>query len=256
MTDYTRYASLADRRVLITGGASGIGEAMVEAFVAQGARVAFLDVSEDAGRALVARLAPAAARTPHFERVDLRDLDALQRALAGLPAVLDGPIEVLINNAANDDRHVTADVTPAYWDDRIAVNLRHLFFTAQAVAPGMQAAGRGVILNLGSVSWYQALPDLALYQTCKAGIEGLSRALARDLGVHGVRVNTIVPGAVKTPRQDALWHDEQVTAGILASQCLKQRILPADIARLALFLASDDARMCTGHAYLVDAGLV
>jgi NAD(P)-dependent dehydrogenase (short-subunit alcohol dehydrogenase family) len=163
-----------------------------------------------------------------------------------------GGVDVLVNNAANDDRHGVADVTPAYWDDRIAVNLRHVFFAAQAAAAAMVEGG--VILNLGSISWHVALPDLVLYQTAKAGIEGMTRALARDLGPRGIRVNTIVPGAVKTPRQDALWHDPAEERRILDAQCLKARVLPADVAALALFLASDDARMITGHDYFVDAG--
>ncbi|USI71956.1 SDR family NAD(P)-dependent oxidoreductase [Sphingomonas morindae] len=248
------YPSLAGKRVLITGGGSGIGEAFVEGFVAQGARVGFIDIAQDASQALAARLAPGAAFAPAFRPCDLRDIDALTAAIAELEAALGGPMEILVNNAANDDRHEVGAVTPAYWDDRLAVNLRHLFFAAQAVAPGMRAAGGGVILNLGSISWHLALPDIVLYQTAKAGIEGMTRALARDLGTDNIRVNTIVPGGIKTPRQDALWHDAEEEARILGTQCLKQRVLPADVAALALFLASDDARMCTGHHYFVDAG--
>lgn len=252
--DRAIYPSLADRRVLVTGGGSGIGEALVEAFVGQGARVAFLDIAEAASRALVERLALEAAHAPIFLPCDLTDLDALRRSITEAEARLGGGVEILLNNAANDDRHRIEEVTPAYWDDRMAVNLRHLFFAAQAMLPAMKQAGCGVILNLGSISWHLALPQIVLYQTAKAGIEGMTRALARDLGGHGIRVNTIVPGDIKTPRQDALWHDEAQTARILEGQCLKQRILPADVAALALFLASDDARMCTGHSYFVDAG--
>jgi D-xylose 1-dehydrogenase len=248
------YPSLADKRVLVTGGGSGIGEALVERFVAQSSKVAFVDIADAPSRALVERLSADAAHAPIFEPCDLTDVGALQAMIGRIEAALGGPIEVLVNNAANDDRHRVEEVTPEYWDDRMAVNLRHLFFAAQAVVPGMKQAGGGVILNFGSISWHLALPDIVLYQTAKAGIEGMTRALARDLGVHNIRVNTIVPGDIKTPRQDALWHDEEETARILDNQCLKERVMPADVAALALFLASDDARLCTGHDYFIDAG--
>lgn len=234
------YPSLNGRRVIVTGGASGIGEGFVEAFAGQGAHVDFLDVADGS---------PVAERTgATFHRCDLTDTVALQAIFARI-----GPVDVLVNNAANDDRHTVEDVTPAYWDERIAVNLRHTFFAAQAVAAGMKAAGRGVILNLGSISWHLGLPDLVLYQTAKAGIEGMTRALARDLGRHGIRVNTIVPGNVQTPRQEK-WYTPEGEAEIVAAQCLDGRIQPSDVAALALFLASDDARMITGHDYFVDAG--
>lgn len=189
---------------------------------------------------------------PVYRRCDLTDIGALKTHLEAIAAE-HGPIEVLINNAANDDRHTLAEVTPEYWDDRIAVNLRHLYFAAQAVAPGMRAAGKGVILNLGSISWHLGLPDLSIYETAKAGIEGMTRALARELGVDGVRVACIVPGNVKTARQ-MKWYTPEGEAEIVAAQCLKGRILPEDIAAMALFLASDDARFVTGHEYFVDAG--
>jgi D-xylose 1-dehydrogenase len=254
-TDASRahYPSLRDRRVLITGGGTGIGAVMVEEFARQGARVAFVDILEDASRMLAEQLADA-AWGPRFVHCDLRNADAVRSSMNALQTEF-GSIDILINNAANDDRHIIGEVTPAYWEERIAVNLRHLFFCAQAVVPGMRDNGGGVILNMGSVSWHQALPDLVLYETAKAGIEGMTRGMARDLGLHGIRVNCIVPGAVRTPRQDALWHDAEESARILDAQCLKQRVMPADIAALALFLASDDAQMCTGHIYFVDAGL-
>jgi len=246
------YPSLRGRRVLISGGGSGIGAGLVEAFVRQGSRVAFIDVAVEESEALVARLTPGSETPPIFVPLDLRDLDALTGAIAKIEEQI-GSIEVLVNNAANDDRHEIADITPAYWDERMAVNLRHLFFAAQAVVPAMKRAGGGVILNLGSISWHLALPDLLLYQTAKAGIEGMTRALARDLGSDGIRVNTIVPGNVETPRQ-LKWYTPEGEAEILAAQCLKQRVQPADVAALVLFLASDDAHMCTGHDYFVDAG--
>ena len=247
------YPSLADKRVLITGGSTGIGEALVEGFVRQGSKVVFLDIAAEEGRQLVDRLTPGATHAPRFEYCDLTEIDQLQNCLA---AILDefGGIDILVNNAANDDRHAIGEVTPAYWDNRIAVNLRHMFFAAQAVVPSMIEAGGGVILNFGSISWHVAIPDLVMYQTCKAAIEGLTRSMARDWGEHNIRVNTIIPGGIKTPRQDALWHDDAETARILDNQCLKERVLPRDVAAVVLFLASDDARMCTGHNYFVDAG--
>jgi len=188
----------------------------------------------------------------HFRACDLRDLDATAATMAELSGLLGG-VDVLLNNAANDDRHTIDDVTPAYWDDRMATNLRHQFFVAQAVIPGMKAQGHGVILNFGSISWHLGLPDLVLYQTAKAAIEGMTRAMARDLGADNIRVNTIVPGNVDTPRQKQ-WYTPEGEAEILAAQCLKARIQPADVAALCLFLASEDGAMCTGHDYFVDAG--
>ncbi|MGR6328394.1 SDR family NAD(P)-dependent oxidoreductase [Sphingomonas sp. XXL09] len=246
------YPSLRGKRVIVTGGGSGIGAGLVEAFVAQGARVAFVDVAVSDSEALVARLSHEAAHPPLFRPLDLTDLDALKTVFAELIAQLGG-CDVLINNAANDDRHAIADVTPAYWDERMNVNLRHQFFAAQAVVPAMTAAGGGSILNFGSISWHLALEDLILYQTAKAAIEGLTRSLARDLGRKGIRCNAIVPGNVQTPRQEK-WYTPEGEAEIVAAQCLDARIQPADVAALALFLASDDARLCTGHNYWIDAG--
>ena len=245
------YPSLAGKVVVVTGGGSGIGAALTEGFARQGARVVFLDVADADSTALadsLSGLSPA----PAYRRCDLTDLAALKATLEAIAAEV-GPIEVLINNAANDDRHSLTEVTPAYWDDRIAVNLRHLYFAAQAVAPGMKAAGQGVILNLGSIAWHLGLPDLSLYETAKAGIEGMTRGLARELGVDGIRVACIVPGNVKTPRQ-MKWYTPEGEAEIVAAQCLKGRIEPKDVAALAMFLASDDARFITGHEYWVDAG--
>lgn len=245
------YPSLKDRLVVVTGGGSGIGAGLTEGFARQGARVVFLDVLEDDSRKLEADLA-SIDPAPIFHRCDLCDVEALRVCLADIAAT-HGPVDVLVNNAANDDRHTLTEVTPAYWDDRIAVNLRHLYFAAQAVAPAMRERGAGVILNLGSISWHLGLPDLSLYETAKAGIEGMTRALARELGADGVRVACIVPGNVRTPRQ-MKWYTPEGEAEIVAAQCLKGRIEPVDVAALALFLASDDARFITGHEYFVDAG--
>lgn len=246
------YPSLRDKHVVVTGGGSGIGAALVESFARQGARTSFLDIATEPSRRLERALAHLPA-PPRFVHCDLTDVGSLQESLSRI--VKDGgPVQVLINNAANDDRHRLDDVTPAYWDERIAVNLRHLFFCAQAVAPAMRRAGSGVIVNLGSISWHLGLHDLTLYQTAKAGIEGMTRALARELGGDGVRVTCVVPGAVRTPRQTELWHTPDEEARILAAQCLKARVEPDDIASMVLFLASDDARMCTAQSYFVDAG--
>lgn len=245
------YPSLKDRLVVVTGGGSGIGAGFTEAFARQGARVVFLDIAEAESRALEASLAQLSP-APVFHPCDLTDVVALQACLGEVIAA-HGPIDVLINNAANDDRHTLADVTPEYWDNRINVNLRHLYFAAQAVAPGMRGKGQGVIINLGSISWHLGLPDLSLYETAKAGIEGMTRALARELGKDGVRVVCIVPGNVQTPRQ-MKWYTPEGEAEIVAAQCLPGRLLPEDVAALGLFLASDDARLITGHEYFVDAG--
>ncbi|WP_271181554.1 SDR family NAD(P)-dependent oxidoreductase, partial [Novosphingobium resinovorum] len=187
-----------------------------------------------------------------FVAGDLKDLDFVQAQVAAAHDALGG-LHVLVNNAANDDRHAIADVTPEYWDERMAVNLRHLFFAAQTAVPFMEAAGGGVILNFGSISWHLALDQLSLYQTAKAAIEGMTRAMARELGERNIRVCAIVPGNVQTPRQEK-WYTPEGEREILDAQCLKARVQPADVAALALFLASDDARMCTGHEYFVDAG--
>jgi NAD(P)-dependent dehydrogenase (short-subunit alcohol dehydrogenase family) len=245
------YPSLKDKLVIITGGGSGIGAGLTQGFARQGARVVFLDVAESESQALEASLADLSP-APRFIRCDLKDVVDLKATIEAIVAE-HGAVDVLLNNAANDDRHSLAEVTPEYWDDRIAVNLRHLYFAAQAVAPGMAEAGRGVILNLGSISWHLGLADLSLYETSKAGIEGMTRALARDLGVNGIRVACIVPGNVKTARQ-MKWYTPEGEAEIVAAQALKGRILPEDIAAMALFLASDDARFVTGHEYFVDAG--
>ncbi|MBJ6120812.1 SDR family NAD(P)-dependent oxidoreductase [Sphingomonas mollis] len=246
------YPSLIDKRVIVTGGGSGIGEGLVTAFVQQGAHVAFVDIADADSAALVDRLSPPARHAPVYRHCDLTDLDQLATVFADLETALGG-VDILINNAGNDDRHSIDDVTPEYWDQRLNVNLRHQFFAAKAVVPAMKRAGGGAILNFGSISWHLALPDLILYQTCKAAIEGLTRSLARDLGRDNIRVNTIVPGNVQTPRQEK-WYTPKGEAEIVAAQCLDGRIQPADVAALVLFLASDDARMCTGHDYFIDAG--
>lgn len=241
------YPSLKGKRVLITGGGSGIGAGIVTAFVRQGAAVTLLDVAVSDSQALVMSLTDAAIK-PVFKQCDLTDIAALQATLSSL-----GEFDVLVNNAANDDRHSLKDITPAYWDERMAVNLRHMLFCTQAVAPGMKRNGGGAVVNLGSISWHLGLPDLVLYETAKAGIEGMTRALARELGPDNIRVTCVVPGNVQTLRQEK-WYTPEGEAQIVAAQCLKQRIQPESVAALILFLASDDGYFCTGHEYWVDGG--
>jgi NAD(P)-dependent dehydrogenase (short-subunit alcohol dehydrogenase family) len=236
------YPSLKGKRVVVTGGGSGIGAGLVEAFARQGAETIFIDLLEEESAALAARVGAA------FHRVDLTDLAAIDAFFEKI-----GPVDVLVNNAGNDDRHELKDITPTYWDNRMAVNLRHMLFAAKAVAGGMKSRGGGAIINLGSISWHLGLPGLLLYETAKAGIEGMTRALARELGGDGIRVTAVVPGNVKTPRQEK-WYTPEGEAEIVAAQCLKARVLPTHVASLVLFLASDDGRMCTGHEYWIDAG--
>jgi len=240
------YPSLRGKRVLVTGGGSGIGAGIVEAFASQGSSVTFIDILNGESEQL------AQATGARFERVDLRDTRASVQRIAGL-IEQDGPFNILVNNAANDDRHKVDEVTEDYWDERLSVNLKHQFFCTQAVVPGMRASGGGSIVNLGSISWHLALPELVLYQTCKAAIEGLTRALARDLGGDHIRVNCVVPGNIRTPRQ-MQWYTPEGEAAIVEAQCLDCRLEPKDVAALVTFLASDDARGMTGHEYFVDAG--
>ncbi len=249
------YPSLRDRVVLITGGASGIGAAEVEAFAAQGARVAFLDIADGPARALVARLAAAGHPEPFFQHCDLTDIAALRAAIAEAGRRL-GPITVLVNNAANDQRHRWEDMTPAYWDERLAVNLRHQFFAIQAVAPMMKAAGGGSIVNFGSVSWHASQGGMPAYTTAKAGVEGLTRGMARDLAPDDIRVNCVIPGWIMTERQINLWLTPDGEANLLRNQCLKRKLEPADVARMVLWLAADDSRMVTSGLFPVDGGRI
>lgn len=242
------YPSLAGKRVLLTGGASGIGAGTVAAFVRQGATVHFFDIAEAEGRELAAQLGELA----QFRLVDMTDIPALTAAIADEIA-RGGAFDVLVNNAASDDRHGITDVTEAFWDERFSVNLKHHFFSAQAVIPAMRAKGGGAIINLGSISWHLGLSDLTLYQTAKAAIEGLTRSLAREVGRDGIRVTCVIPGNVQTPRQQR-WYTPHGESEIVAAQCMDGRLIPEDIAAMILFLASDDARLITAHNYWVDAG--
>ena len=249
MSDFAIYPSLRGRTVFITGGASGIGAEHVTQFVAQGAKVAFVDIADDAARALVDRL----EGKPLYQRCDLRDIEALRAAVAEAARRL-GPITVLVNNAANDQRHKWEDVTVEYWDERQATNLRHQFFAIQAVAPMMRAAGGGSIINFGSVSWHSLTGGMPAYTTAKAAVEGLTRGLARDLGPDRIRVNTVIPGWIMTERQITLWLTPEAEQDLMKVQCLKEKLVPADVTRMVLWLASDDSKMCTAQLWVVDAG--
>ena len=254
MSAIVHYPSLSGKVVLITGGGSGIGEAFTEHFWRQGCKVAFFDIDDDASTALSMRLAHISA-APFYRHCDITDIDAVRSAVAEVEARL-GPIQVLINNAARDDRKDFFDITPEFWDRAMAVNVRHQFFVAQAVGRGMIAAGGGAIINMGSISWMRGRPGMAGYTTSKAGINGLTRTLARELGDRNIRVNCIVPGAVVTERQRKFWLKPGDDQMFLDLQCLKFRLQPAEVARAALFLASDEARGITGQNLVVDAGIV
>lgn len=243
------YPSLKDVSVFVTGGASGIGGEMVRAFAGQGSKVGFVDFDAERGPAM------ASETGANFEFCDLRDIEALKRAFAAL-AAKQGAALVLINNAARDDRHKWEEVTQEFYDERIATNQRHMFFAIQAVAPGMIAAGKGSIINVGSDSWWRAGGGFPVYTTAKAAVHGLSRGMARDLGKYRIRVNTLVPGWTMTERQKSLWVTPEAMEGQLKAQCLPDPIEPAYVARMALFLAADDSAQCTAQNFFVEAGSV
>ena len=253
MTAYARYPSLQDRAVLITGGATGIGASLVEAFAAQGAKVGFIDIDVASAQALAQRIAGDVRHAPIFVEADLTDVPALERAVARLRERI-GPITVLMNNAANDQRHAIDATTPETWDAGIAVNLRHQFFAAKCVAADMKAAGGGSIVNFGSISWKLKQGGMPVYTTSKASVQGLTRSLARDWGPFNIRVNTLVPGWVMTEKQVRLWLDDAGKEAIARGQCIDRPLLPGHIASMALFLAADDSAMCTAQDFVVDAG--
>ena len=253
MTDTTHYPSLTDRVVFISGGGSGIGASLVEHFAAQGARVAFCDIDKAASDALVAKLSTC-KYAPRFDHCDVRDISVYQSLLGKIEKEM-GAVRVLINNAGNDQRHSLAELTPDMWDNAQALNLKHHVFAIQQVAPGMAAAGGGSIINLGSISWMRGRANLVGYTTAKAAISGLSRTLARELGEKNIRVNTLVPGAIVTERQQALWRNADEDKKFIELQCLKFRLDPSHVSRTALFLAADDSNGITGQNIIVDAGL-
>lgn len=248
-----RYPELSGRRVFITGGGSGIGAALVEAFARQGAHVAFVDVAAEAGAALADRIAAEGRPKPWQRRCDVVDVAALQQAIADAASEL-GDFHVLINNVGSDDRHALADVTPEYWDRRVAINQRPAFFAIQSVVPGMRRLGGGSIVNLGSTGWQTKTGGYPVYATAKSSVNGLTRGLARELGASRIRVNVVTPGWVMTQRQIELWLDEEGERELKRNQCLPDKVLPEDIAAMALFLASDQSRACTAQEFVVDAG--
>lgn len=246
---YASYPSLKEAVVYISGGASGIGESLVREFAAQGAKVGFVDMNAEAGAALAGELGSDVA----FAHCDLRDIEALKSAFSELRSAV-GPASVLINNAARDDRHNWADVTPDYWDDRLNTNLRHFFFAIQAVAPDMIKAEKGSIINFASESWMKGQGGMPCYTTSKAAVHGMTRSFARDLGAHNIRVNTLVPGWIMTARQKELWVTPEALAEQKERQCLPSLIQPEHIARLALYLAADDSELCTAQNFILEGG--
>lgn len=250
---FATYPSLRGQVVLVSGGATGLGAEFVAQFAAQGARVGFVDIQDEAGLALVEAVGTVGGPRPLYMHADVRDTAAYQEAIAEMARAL-GPVGVLINNAANDARHTAAEVDAAFWDERMRVNLAHYYFATRAVAPMMQSAGKGSVINLGSISTHIKLRNLVIYRTAKAGTEGLTRALAQELGPDGIRVNCIIPGWVMTPRQLAEAVDAEAEATIQREQALARRVMPDDIARMALWLAADDSSACTGQNWVVDAG--
>jgi len=248
------YPDLADKTVLVTGGGSGIGEAIVRRFAEQKCKVGFIDIKEAESAALARELTANGARV-QFEQADITHIDALVAAIQRIRDTF-GPIDILVNNAAHDERHATESVTPAYWDDRIAVNLKHQFFAAQAVLPDMKAAGAGVIINFGSTSWMVGQGGMAAYTAAKSAVLGLTRSLARDFGPNNIRVNAIAPGWIMTQRQMEKWLTPEGEEELMRRQCLKRKLVPDEIARFTIFLASDEASACTNQQYVVDGGWV
>ncbi len=252
---YATYPSLNGRGVFITGGATGIGAELVRQFAAQGSRVGFVDIDDEAAADLLTTVARETGTEPWFRRCDIRDVPALQSAVHEAATVI-GPVRVLVNNAANDQRQTVENVTVEFWDDKMNVNLRPHFFTTQAVAPMMAASGGGSVVNLGSITWHAKFAHTSVYATAKAAIEGLTRSLARDLGPSSIRVNCLIPGWVMTQRQLRDWVTPQAELELDRAQCLNGRLQPADIARLAMWLTADDSMLCTGQTWVADGGWI
>ncbi len=253
--EFATYPSLRNRVVIVTGGASGIGAAIVEAFAMQAANVVFLDIEDAAAESLTRRIEAAGAPGPVYHHCDLTSVPDLT---ATVNRILErfGSVDVLVNNAANDTRHSIDEVTSASWDQMMAVNLKHQFFMTQAVVPAMRKAGRGSIINMSSISWVIPSTNLPVYVTAKAAIVGMTRTLAHELGPNNIRVNCVMPGAVLTERQERLWFTESYKAEVLGRQALKRMILPEEVARLVLFLAAEDSACITSQSYIIDAGWV
>lgn len=252
---YAIYPSLRDRVVIVTGGASGIGEAIVEGFVNQRARVAFLDIQTETGHALVARLDPAGEHALTFYPCDLTNTPAMRQVVAKILAAF-GTVDVLVNNAGDDTRHTIENVTPASWDQGLAVNLKHQFFMSQAVLPAMRAARRGSIINMSSIGWVIPSTNIPVYVTAKAAIVGMTRTMAHEVGGDNIRVNCVMPGAILTERQRRLWFTDEYRLEVLARQALKRMLKPDEVARVVQFLAADDSSAITNQSYIVDGGWV
>ena len=252
MPRFATYPSLQGRTVFVSGGGSGIGASIVAHFAAQGSKVAFVDIDEAGSTALVDQLR-ASGQSALFKPCDIRDIKAYQAVLAEVEREL-GAITVLVNNAARDDRHELRNVTPEFWDERIAVNLRHAYFAIQSVAPGMKEAGGGSIVNFSSISYHTMTRNLSVYQAAKAATIGMTRGLARDLGPDQIRVNAITPGWIMTQRQIDLWLTAESEAELMAAQVLKEKLYPPDVARMALWLGADDSRLVSAQNFTVDGG--
>ena len=255
MKAYATYPSLRNRVVVVTGGANGIGEAIVRAFAAQHARVVFLDIQNEAAHAVVSAIAEQGLAAPSYFHCDLADVVALQRTMRDV-LHLYGTVHVLVNNAGNDPRHALDEVTPEFWDRILAVNLKHQFFMTQAVLPSMRAAGGGSIINMSSISWVIPSTGMPVYITAKAGIVGLTRTLAHETGKDNIRVNCVLPGSILTERQKRLWMTPEYEVEVLSRQALKRHILPEEVAQLCLFLAADDSAAITNQSYVIDGGWV
>ena len=255
MNEIASYPSLENKVVIITGGASGIGESIVEQFVIQKSKVAFIDIEEKLAKNLIERINKKYNTKPLFIKCDLKNISELKVSIQQVRQDL-GPISILINNAANDERHNIDDVTPEYWDDRMSINLKHYFFAIQSVYKDMKKLGKGTIVNIGSFSWMKGQGGMPGYTTAKSAIMGLTRTLARDLGIHNIRVNCIVPGWIITDRQKKLWLTPEIEKQQLEDQCIKRMLVPEDISKAVLFFASDQSSGCTAQNYVIDGGIV
>ena len=255
MNEIASYPSLNNKVVIITGGASGIGASIVEQFVLQHSKVAFLDINEQIGKELVDKIYKKTNVKPHFIKCDLKKIEDLKESIEHIKKTL-GPVSILINNAANDERHNIDDVTSEYWDDRMNINLKHYFFATQSVYQDMKKLGKGTIVNIGSFSWMKGQGGMPGYTTAKSAIMGLTRTLARDLGIHNIRVNCIVPGWIITDRQKKLWLTPEIEKQQLEDQCIKRMLVPEDISKAVLFFASDQISGCTAQNYVIDGGIV
>lgn len=255
MSNFARYPSLKDNVVFVSGGGSGIGASIVSSFCEQGARVHFVDLADEPSQALVEAIRERGDTPPVFKHCDLRDIDKLQAIIRGVTDEA-GAINVLVNNAAHDERHKIEDVTVEYWEDRMHVNLRHQFFTIQAALDGLRKADRAAIVNMGSASWHIGQGGMPGYTAAKAGVEGLTRGVARDLGPEGIRANCVIPGWIMTERQKELWLTPEAEADLMKAQCLQSKIEPAEVARMVLWLAAADSSACTAQSYIVDGGWI